>query len=256
MTSAPVLLNAVAFRAPRKICAFGDAVQALATGGPATLPRERDLRAGRRWWTVREQPAGSTSSLALALADSVIRWHLVETGRLRTDEPLSPGFLEMASDLTGEWGHTRRRLRAVLEAARRFGCVREADLSEAIGLPEGEANRLLFARATRYRIATYISLGADDFTAWRRWLVRFGPILTWLHVDRAWQDASATRAALDHHEGAAAAPAQAVAVVGYRADGRFIVRNSWGSAWGDGGHAYVSEAYARAAFMEGYGLAV
>ena len=37
--------------------------------------------------------------------------------------------------------------------------------------------------------------------------------------------------------------------------GRFIVRNSWGTAWGDGGFAYASEAYINAAFYEeSYGM--
>ena len=47
----------------------------------------------------------------------------------------------------------------------------------------------------------------------------------------------------------------AVTVVGYRTDGRFIVRNSWGTGWGDKGFAYPSEAYIKAAFFnEGYGV--
>ena len=46
-----------------------------------------------------------------------------------------------------------------------------------------------------------------------------------------------------------------VALVGYRKD-RFIVRNSWGSGWGDKGFAYASLAYAQAAFTEAYGIQV
>ena len=46
-------------------------------------------------------------------------------------------------------------------------------------------------------------------------------------------------------------------MVGYRADGRFIVRNSWGRGWGDGGFAYASDAWVRAAFLaESYGITV
>ena len=47
----------------------------------------------------------------------------------------------------------------------------------------------------------------------------------------------------------------AVAVVGYTNDNRFIVRNSWGTAWGDSGFAYASEDYIKAAFFnESYGV--
>lgn len=35
----------------------------------------------------------------------------------------------------------------------------------------------------------------------------------------------------------------ALLVVGYRADGSWIVRNSWGASWGDHGYCYLPEAY-------------
>ena len=47
----------------------------------------------------------------------------------------------------------------------------------------------------------------------------------------------------------------AFACVGYTADRRFIIRNSWGTAWGDKGFAYASEAYINAGFFnESYGV--
>jgi hypothetical protein len=239
--------SSVAFRTPPRGCGFGEAVRGLTMGGPERLPRERDLRAGRDWWNPCHDEGAALGTAALATA---LRWHLVEAGRLRTDEPLAPRFLAMASDLTGESGHARRRVRAVLEGARRFGCVRQADLAELAPAEE----RLLFARAARYRMTGYISLGADDLTAWRRWLATFGPIVTWLHVDAAWAHPRDGR--LTTYDAESANEARAVAVVGYHTDGSFIVRESRGDAWGEAGHAYVSEAYARAAFMEGYGLAV
>ena len=44
----------------------------------------------------------------------------------------------------------------------------------------------------------------------------------------------------------------AVCLVGY-AQEHFIVRNSWGTRWGDAGSAYASDAYAEQAFTETYG---
>lgn len=49
---------------------------------------------------------------------------------------------------------------------------------------------------------------------------------------------------------ATVAGGHAICIVGYRPDGRFIVRNSWGTAWGDKGFAYVSPGYIQAAFFD------
>ena len=46
-----------------------------------------------------------------------------------------------------------------------------------------------------------------------------------------------------------------MALVGYDQN-QFIVRNSWGTSWGNKGFAYASNAYAAAAFTEAYGVSV
>ena len=47
----------------------------------------------------------------------------------------------------------------------------------------------------------------------------------------------------------------AVALVGYTSE-HFIVRNSWGTGWGDQGYAYASLAYVQTAFKEAYGVVI
>jgi C1A family cysteine protease len=43
--------------------------------------------------------------------------------------------------------------------------------------------------------------------------------------------------------------------VGYTSTG-FVIRNSWGTGWGDKGFAYASNAYAKKAFTEAFGVTV
>ena len=73
-----------------------DAAKAHADGaiGEAPLPAEVDLR--RAWHTVPDQ--GKTAScVGWAVADSALRWHLVEAGRLAPDEPLSARHVWMSA---------------------------------------------------------------------------------------------------------------------------------------------------------------
>ena len=58
---------------------------------------------------------------------------------------------------------------------------------------------------------------------------------------------------LDAYKPKTAHGGHAVALVGYTPDA-FIVRNSWGTGWGDKGFAYASLAYAQEAFTEAYGV--
>ena len=73
-----------------------DAAKAHADGAvsAAALPDSVDLR--RPWHTVPDQ--GKTAScVGWAVADSVLRWHLVEAGQLEPTEPLSARHVWMAA---------------------------------------------------------------------------------------------------------------------------------------------------------------
>ena len=74
-------------------------------------------------------------------------------------------------------------------------------------------------------------------------------------MDATWDHATATHGKLDIFQPATVRGGHCVAIVGYTADKRFIVRNSWGTGWGDNGYGYASEAYISAAFFnESYGI--
>jgi Papain family cysteine protease len=222
-----------------------------------SIPSSKDLRA--TWWKVADQ--GSTGScVGWATADSVLRWHFVKAGRVREDELLSPRFIWMASKETDPF-NTRpttfieaegTSLKAALDIARKFGIVRDRILPFRTGsLYRGQA-ATFYALAAQLKILAYFNLGTSQ-TNWRIWLATRGPILTRLNVDDTWYDASANNGDLDEYKPDTTRGGHAVAIVGYR-PGRFIVRNSWGSRWGDGGFAYASSAYAEEAFTEAYGV--
>jgi hypothetical protein len=113
-----------------------------------------------------------------------------------------------------------------------------------------------YALASQLKIASYFNLGVPvvpRMAIWKTWLATKGPILTRLGVDQTWDNATQTHGNLDVYMPNTIRGGHAVAIVGYTND-RFIVRNSWGTTWGDKGYAYASLQYAQKAFTESYGV--
>ena len=229
--------------------------RAVAAGAP--VPASKDLRAA--WWRIGDQ--GMTGScVGWALADSVLRWHFVKAGRLAQTQPLSPRYLWMASKETDPItdrpttfidaeGTT---LKSALDVARKYGAVRDTVLPFGSGRLYAGETKTFYALAAQLKVSMYFNLGRRQ-SDWRLWLATKGPILTRLDVDATWDDARATHGLLDTYEPNTVRGGHAVAFVGYTPD-RFIIRNSWGTAWGDGGFGYASVDYAAGAFTEAYGV--
>jgi hypothetical protein len=221
------------------------------------IPASKDLR--ETWWKINDQ--GTTGScVGWATADSVLRWHFVKVGKLATNDLLSPRFIWMASKETDQF-LTRpttfietegTSLKTALDIARKFGVVRDTYLPFASGkLYPGQA-KTFYATAALRKIVAYFNLGTN-LTEWRSWLATKGPILTRLDVDRTWDDADVTGGNLVEYKPETRRGGHAVALIGYTPN-TFIVRNSWGTTWGDNGFGYASLAYAQAAFTEAYGV--
>jgi hypothetical protein len=228
---------------------------------PAPLPDSVDLR--RPWHGVPDQ--GHTAScVGWAVADSLLRWHLVEGGRLGPEEPLSARHVWMAAKETDQretYPSTfleadGTSLKAGLDVVRKFGAVLESELpwtgTLAAGDPEG-----YYRSAKRRRIMAYFNLGDDSvpdrtahFPGWRRWLAQSGPVVVLVALDR-----HAPTAQLETFDPESVSGSHAAALFGYGPD-HFLLRSSWGPAWGDGGYARMSLSYAAQAVIESYGVMI
>ena len=231
----------------------------------ASIPASMDLRAS--WWKVGDQKF-TGSCIGWGCADGVLRWHFVKANRLTQKEALSVRDIWMSSKETDIYSNRPTSFieeegtwcTAALDIARKFGVVKESILpfENASGSPElytGGNEATFYALASQLKISSYINLGTGtgNLGNWKNWIANHGPILTRLEVDTAWDNATSHLGNMDVYDTAHTRGGHCVAIVGYTAT-RFIIRNSWGTAWGDQGFGYASNQYAAAAFTETYGV--
>ena len=240
-----------------------DAIAAGAVAAPLEAPPASvDLRAA--WWDIGNQES-TGSCVGWGSTDGLARYHFVKAGRLDQKLKLSPRFTWMASKETDTFVNAPETmiegagtsLKAAVDILRKYGAVPETLLPFHIttAMYLGDENTFFATAATR-KIASYVNLQRNT-SSWRSWLASHGPILVALNVDHTWDNATATQGKLDTFQPTTVRGGHCVAAVGYRTDGRCIIRNSWGTGWGDKGFAYASEAYINAAFFnESYGVTI
>lgn len=253
------ILNCIHSRETERDWGFENARGAGIVPSLQAIPDTVDWR--EDWWKIGDQ--GRTGScVGWATADSVIRWHFVKADQLEKDVPLSVRFIWMASKETDEFSAqpttfvemAGTSLKAALDVARKYGTVTDSVLPFRSGKLYPQDEKTFYALAARLKIASYFNLGRNR-GVWRRWLSTQGPILTRLDVDETWNRAAQTHGNLDVYHPVLEDRGHAVAIVGYDST-RFIVRNSWGTDWGDAGFGYASLEYAQEAFTEAYGITV
>lgn len=241
---------------------FEDALASGALGAVTALPSKVDRR--HPWWTIGDQE-DTGSCVGWATAEGVVRYHMVKAKKLGKTTRLSPRFVWMASKETDEFTTLPESfiegagtsLKAAMDVARKRGVVTDAMLPFHIStkMYTGDENAF-FAEAAQRKISAYFNLQLN-LTKWKTWLASHGPIMAGLLVDDTWDNATATKGKLDKFQPSTVRGGHAISVVGYRTDGRFIIRNSWGTGWGDKGFAYATPAYIAAAFYnESYGVTV
>jgi C1A family cysteine protease len=229
---------------------------------PVALPASVDLRAA--WWNIGNQE-NTGSCVGWASTDGVARYHMVKAGKIAQPGLLSPRMTWMGSKETDEYTsrpetfieEAGTSLKAAMEILKKYGAVPESWLPFHIStLMYTGSENTFYAKAATLKIASYFNL-LKNLNNWRSWLATHGPILAALNVDATWDHATATHGKLDVFQPNTVRGAHAVCIVGYTADNRFIIRNSWGTAWGDQGFGYATEAYINGAFFnESYGATV
>lgn len=241
---------------------------ALSLPEPESIPASVDLR-DSNWWLIGDQ-TDHGACVGFATAD-ILWWHLVKKGAFPKDKNkwLSRRFVWMAAKEMDEFTdypttfleQPGTSLKAALDIIRRYGCVAETELAFDPDKLSHKSQSSLYALASLFKIRSYFTLRrpSDSWRTvaqgWKNWLATQGPILTRLGVDATWDQATSTQGKLDVYKPETVRGGHAVSIVGYTAD-RFIIRNSWGTSWGDKGFAYASHAYAQAAFTEAYGISV
>jgi C1A family cysteine protease len=247
------ICNIVPSRNTERDWTFDDAVSAGLVEVPVSIPASVDLRAA--WWNIGNQE-NTGSCVGWASTDGLMRYLMVKAGKLAQATRLSPRMTWMAAKETDEFTNRPTTfiegggtsLKAAMEILRKYGSVPETMLPFHIStlMYTGNENSF-FLTASQRRISSYLNL-YRNFAQWRTWLSTNRPILVALNVDATFDNAANTQGKLDVFKPNTVRGGHAVCLVGYTADGRFIIRNSWGTGWGVNGFGFASEAYINGAF--------
>jgi hypothetical protein len=254
------ICNVVPSKGTEQDWLLADSIAAGSIGAPAALPASVDLRAP--WWTINSQE-NTGSCVGWATGDGVVRWHMVQAGKISQKQLLSPRHVWMASKETDTLTtrpesfieEAGTMLKAAMDVARKTGVALMDDLPFHIQTKMYTGNENTFyASCAQRKIAAYFNL-KKNVSNWKTWLASNGPILAAFNVDSSWDDAASNEGKIDTFHPNTVRGGHAICIVGYRTDGRFIVRNSWGTTWGDKGFGYLHTDYIAAAFFnESYGV--
>ena len=225
------------------------------------IPAATDLR--QDWWNIGNQRS-TGSCVGWALADSVLRYHFVKSGKLRKHEHISVRYIWMAAkemDHKVDYPTTflddaGTSAKSALRVVRKIGVLKTSALPFKGGLVTLKEKHFLKV-AGRLKVKAYFNLcrtQAGKVNRFKEWLAFHGPILTRLKVDPSWNNIGKD-GQLRKYDKARANGGHAVSIVGYTPK-HFIIRNSWGTGWGHKGFAYASYEYATDAFNEAYGIVI
>jgi C1A family cysteine protease len=258
------ILNIIPSKKQEKDWVLAHAFSSKAIVEKKKLPTSVDLRAS--WWKVANQ--GETGScVGWSSTDGVLRWHFVKQKAIQPNEQLSVRFVWMSAKETDEItdrpttfiDDSGTSLKAALDVIRKYGCVTAKELPfNANAYYKGTEDEL-YAAATRFKLKAYYNLfkgATSKAEALRKWFASGGgPVLSSINVDKSFYYPEKTKHILEKFIPAKKESGHAICLVGYNEKG-IIIRNSWGTIWGDKGFAYATDDYVHAAFEEAYGVSV
>lgn len=255
------ICNVIPSKGTEKDWQLADSLAAGSIGAvPRALPASIDLRAS--WWAINNQE-NTGSCVGWATADGVVGYHMTKANRIAQTQLLSPRHVWMASKETDvittrpesfiEGAGTT--LKAAVDVARKHGVALMDELPFHIQtkMYTGSENAF-YAGCAQRKVSAYFNL-RRNLQSWKTWLATTGPILAAFNVDSSWDNAALNGGNIDTFFPNTVRGGHAICIVGYRTDGRFIVRNSWGTTWGVNGFGYLHPDYiADAFFDEAYGV--
>jgi len=143
---------------------------------------------------------------------------------------LSPWFL---FSLAGPNCNTGISPPGALEVLQNYGIPNESNLPTPMSCPDKlpDLSSCVYANAKNFRISSYMSINsADDM---KEALTNYGPCVIGVYL---YDNNNPSQMWVPSGPGDKPSGAHALTVVGYDNDS-FIVRNSWGPGWGNGGYS-------------------
>ncbi|MBT5705251.1 C1 family peptidase [bacterium] len=227
-----------------------------------TVPVRKDLRA--KWWKIYHQEY-TGACVGFSSAYGVLWWHYVKERMVPSDKPRhrpSARFIWMASKETDEdtkfpttfLDQGGGRIKQALNIVRKFGCVFDSEIPMKIERFPRVKVEAFYLKAGDLKIKSYVNLGRNP-DHWKRWLALQGPIVTRLVPDDQFMSATRRTQIGNYRFPGLRRGGHAVCLAGYDQN-RFLVRNSFGTKWGEKGYLWVSREYAETAMTEAYGVVV
>jgi hypothetical protein len=227
-----------------------------------TFQEKVDLR--EDWWNIGDQ--GRTSScVGWASTDALLRWHLVKSKLIHKHDHLSIRFTWMAAKETDK--HTKYAetfiessgvtLKGGLDVMRKYGAVHERYFKFEHGFVDyAYDTKSFYDMASQLKIKGYYRVINDDacnVDFLRMWISSQGPVIALADIDKNFS--TPVDGKLEVYDKNNIDGSHAISIVGYDKD-YFIVRNSWGTEYGDGGYVRCSNAYITGAVCEAYGIVI